>query len=102
MQTTDADQMRADAVKKCPFCLLNGSDYCKGICSVNAVTKAIDNAPTVEAFTRAELESWLYQIAMNNLDGVERDKVFSDDCIEIINRLDGFERYTKDKREGKI
>lgn len=58
--------------------------------------------PTLETFTRKDLESWLYQIAMNNLDGVERDKVFSDDCIELINRLDGFERYTKDKREGKI
>ncbi len=102
MRITDADQMRADAVKKCPTCALNGSSYCKSMCSINVVTKAIDEAPTVEAFTRAELESWLYQIAMNNLDGVERDKVFSDDCIEIITRLDGFERYTKDKREGKI
>lgn len=102
MRTTDADQMRADAVKKCSTCVMNGSNYCKAMCSVNAVKKAIDEAPTVETFTRAELESWLYQIAMNNLDGVERDKVFSDDCIELINRLDGFERYTKDKREGKI
>ena len=96
MRTIDADQMRVDAVKECPECILNGSS------PVNEVTKAIDEAPTVETFTRAELESWLYQIAMNNLDGVERDKVFSDDCIELINRLDGFERYTKDKREGKI
>lgn len=102
MRTVDADQMRVDAIKKCPTCKLNGSSYCKGACPVNEVTKAIDEAQTVEAFTRAELESWLYQIAMNNLDGVERDKVFSDDCIELINRLDGFERYTKDKREGKI
>lgn len=102
MRTVDADQMRVDSVKKCPTCKLNGSSYCRGACPVNEVTKAIDEAQTVEAFTRAELESWLYQIAMNNLDGVERDKVFSDDCIEIINRLDGFERYTKDKREGKI
>ena len=96
MRITDADQMRADAVKECPACKLNGSSHCKEACPVNEVTKAINEAPTVEAFTRAELESWLYQIAMNNLDGVERDKVFSDD------RLDGFERYTKDKREGKI
>lgn len=102
MRTVDADQMRVDSVKRCPACAFNGSSYCKAMCSVNEVTKAIDEATTVEAFTRAELESWLYQIAMNNLDGVERDKVFSDDCIELINRLDGFERYTKDKREGKI
>lgn len=62
----------------------------------------IEYAPTVEAYTREELECWLYQIAMNNLDGVERDKVFSDDCIELIKRLDGFERFAKDKREGKV
>lgn len=102
MRTVDADQMRVNAIKECPECILNGSSHCKGACPVNEVTKAIDEAPTVETFTRKELESWLYQIAMNNLDGVERDKVFSDDCIELINRLDGFERYTNDKREGKI
>lgn len=102
MRTVDADKLRAEAVKECPDCHLNGSRYCKTTCSVNEVVKIIDSAPTLETFTRKDLESWLYQIAMNNLDGVERDKVFSDDCIELINRLDGFERYTKDKREGKI
>jgi len=62
----------------------------------------IDNAPTVEStFTREELKAWLYAIAINNLDGLERDKIFALDCEEIIGRLDGFERFVKDRREGK-
>jgi hypothetical protein len=65
----------------------------------------IDNAPTVTppyTFSREELKAWLYAIAINNLDGLERDKIFADDCKEIIDRLDGFERFVKDRREGKI
>lgn len=46
-------------------------------------------------FTRKELESWLYEIAMNNI-----DNSLSEDCEEIISRLDGFERFVKDKRIG--
>lgn len=53
-------------------------------------------------FTREELEAWLYAIAANNLDGVSRDRVLASDCEEIIGRLDGFERFVKDRREGKI
>ena len=44
-------------------------------------------------FTRKDLESWLYEIAMNNF-GTEFEK----SCIEIISRLDGFERFVEDKR----
>lgn len=46
-------------------------------------------------FTREELESWLYEIAMNNI-GNELEKM----CVEIIGRLDGFERFVVDKRVG--
>ena len=62
----------------------------------------IDNAPTIEAFTREELENWLYTIVYNNIDGNEEDMKFAKHTEEIIHRLDGFERYVKDKREGKI
>ena len=48
-----------------------------------------------DSFTRKELESWLYEIAMNNF-GTE----FERSCIEIINRLNGFERFVVDKRVG--
>lgn len=64
--------------------------------------KIIDNAPTIEAFTREELENWLYTICYNNIDGNEEDMAFAKHTEEIIRRLDGFERYVKDKREGKI
>lgn len=55
-----------------------------------------------ESFTREELEALLYAIAANNLDGVARDRVLASDCEEIIGRLDGFERFVQDRREGKI
>ena len=50
-------------------------------------------------FKRSDLESWLYEIAFNNVDGSETDRKFAEACEEIIKRLDGFERYVKDKRE---
>ena len=45
-------------------------------------------------FTRDELEHWLYAIKMNNLD-TDFDRYIT----EIINRLDGFERFVIEKRE---
>ena len=48
-----------------------------------------------DSFTRKELESWFYEIAMNNI-GNELEK----SCVEIISRLDGFERFVVDKRVG--
>lgn len=45
-------------------------------------------------FTRAELESWLYEIAFNNF-----GNSLGDACEEIISRLDGFERFVIDKRK---
>ena len=50
-------------------------------------------------FKRSELESWLYEIAFNNIDGSKTDRKFAEACEEIIKRLDGFERYVKDKRK---
>ena len=68
----------------------------------DALDAAAENAPTIDAFTREELESWLYTICYNNIDGNEEDMKFAKHTEEIIRRLDGFERYVKDKREGKI
>lgn len=50
------------------------------------------------AFSRKDLESWLYQIASNNT-----DNDLSKYCEEIISRLDGFERFVEDriKEEAK-
>ena len=69
---------------------------------IERVKSFIQDAPTIEAFTREELETWLYTIAYNNIDGNEEDMKFAKHTEEIIRRLDGFERYVKDKREGKI
>lgn len=49
-----------------------------------------------DGFTIEELKSWLYENAMNNF-GTEYEK----SVIEIINRLDGFARFCKDRRENK-
>lgn len=61
-------------------------------------TEDIKNAPTVKAFTRSELEGWLYEIYNNNIDGSLIDRVFAENVEEIISRLDGFEKYVEDIR----
>lgn len=45
-------------------------------------------------FTREELTSWLYEIAFNNY-----GNSLGNACEEIISRLDGFERFVKDRRK---
>lgn len=95
--------------------------WCEACCPHNDFEDLIDNAPTVEAytpeqvkelvdlnkklleerpqgeFTRRELESWLYAIAINNT-----QNELGSSCEEIISRLDGFERYVSDMRKGVI
>ncbi len=93
MRTIDADDLKKTIKKE----LAEFSNWGEIF-----VPQAIDNAPTIEAFTREELETWLYTIAFNNIDGNEEDMKFAKHTEEIIRRLDGFERYVKDKREGKI
>ena len=44
-------------------------------------------------FTLGELRAWLYENAYNNI-GTQYEK----DVVEIINRLDGFARFCKDRR----
>ena len=51
---------------------------------------------TQDEYTIEELKSWLYQIAFNNT-----SNDFGNSCVEIINRIDGFQRYVKDTRAQK-
>ena len=88
MRLIDADELK--------------KEFCEDIMGGLNWERIIDNAPTIEAFTREELENWLYTICYNNIDGNEEDMAFAKHTEEIIRRLDGFERYVKDKREGKI
>ena len=60
--------------------------------------KALEHAAYLENnFTIDELRKWLYRIAFNN-----SNNHFGDYCIEIVNRLDGFQNFVKDLREGRI
>lgn len=70
----------------------------KGSEAVHLAINALKNQPSEKAFTRAELEAWLYEIALNNCgNSLERA------CVELISRLDGFERFVEDKRkEGQV
>lgn len=83
-------------------------ETCQAYATNRAIVKLADEytkpnaAQDNKTFSREELEAWLYAIAANNLDGVARDRVLASDCEEIIGRLDGFERFVKDRREGKI
>lgn len=47
-----------------------------------------------KAYTREELKAWLYEIALNNC-GNSLEWA----CVELISRLDGFERFVEDKRK---
>ena len=91
----------APTVNDCPNCEYKMQfDYISGSGSYKELQALRKHKE--ESFTREELEAWLYANAINNLDGQERDKIFADDCKIIIDRLDGFERFVKDRREGKI
>jgi len=51
---------------------------------------------TVEGgFTIEELRAWLREIMINN-----SDNSLGDACIDIRDRLDGFVRFVKERREG--
>lgn len=104
MRTIDADALTKALKSNCTteICHDCNTNWCRFCCPHNDFEDLINDAPTVEAFTREELENWLYTICYNNIDGNEEDMAFAKHTEEIIRRLDGFERYVKDKREGKI
>lgn len=50
------------------------------------------SAPTVDAVPVADIEAWLYQIAMNNT-----DNALCGACEEIISRLGGLRQFSKER-----
>ena len=67
----------------------NGYPLNRGISYSRAMIEA---APAMDAVCVETIESWLYQIAMNNT-----DNYLCDACQEIISRLDGLRNFAKDK-----
>ena len=63
--------------------------FCGGI---NWGRNTIADAPTVDAVPVADIEAWLYQIAMNNT-----DNTLGVACEEIVSRLDGLRRFSKER-----
>lgn len=52
----------------------------------------LDTLPKVDAVPVADIEAWLYQIAMNNATRPLREA-----CVEIISRLDGLRRFSMER-----
>lgn len=50
------------------------------------------HAPTVDAVPVADIEAWLYQIAMNNT-----GNPLCEACEEIIRRLDGLRTFSRER-----
>ena len=70
-----------DACKRCRSKSYGNCRYC-----------VIGTAPTVDAVLVDDIEAWLYQIAMNNT-----DNTLGVACEEIISRLDGLRRFSKER-----
>lgn len=56
------------------------------------IEEFIDDCPTVDAVPVADVEAWLYQIAMNNT-----GNPLSAACVEIINRLEGLRQFSRER-----
>ena len=54
--------------------------------------KLMEDAPTVDAVPVADIEAWLYEMAMNNT-----GNTLGGACEEIIRRLDGLRRFSKER-----
>lgn len=69
----------------------------KAVSGLIATPQEIEIVPlTPEGnFTIDELRAWLYEIAFNNI-----PSEFEKHVVEIIQRLDGFERFCRDRRGG--
>jgi hypothetical protein len=64
-----------------------------GLCGgINWGRNTIADAPTVDAVPVADIEAWLYEIAMNNT-----GNPLCGACEEIIRRLDGLRRFSKER-----
>lgn len=43
----DAGALRAEILKPCMSCALNGGKFCRDDCKINELIRLLDNAPTV-------------------------------------------------------
>lgn len=98
---------RADILQKyekycednCPYSKKQREFMCSS-CMMGAAIEIVENLPLVTPaiskgeFTRQELESWLYSISLNNI-GTD----LCEYVLEIISRLDGFEKYVENMRQ---
>ena len=57
----------------------------------------VNRLPAVDAVEVATLESWLYEIAMNNIGAPVAD--MAEACDEIISRLGGLRKFAGERRE---
>lgn len=57
-----------------------------------------EKCPTADVVEVETIKSWLYSIAINN---VNNNGDFSDACEEIISRLDGLRRFAKERSRNK-
>ena len=60
------------------------------------VIGAISRAKAVDAVEVETLESWLYEIAINNT-----DNYLGDACEDIIGRLDGLRAFARERRMSR-
>lgn len=91
MRLIDADALKS--VEKEVVCGKVRSPYEKDKTAVLRVFEVneIRNAPTVDAVPISVIESWLYEISLNNC-----GDYLSTACEEIISRLDGLKSYYED------
>lgn len=71
------------------------TELCKGCRFLKDCETCEEKLRPQGEFSRKDLESWLYQIAMNNI-GTDFEK----SVVEIIHRLDGFERFVSEQKGG--
>lgn len=69
-------------------------DYKSGV----KMLDMIENQPTADVVEVETIKSWLYSIAINN---VNNNGDFSDACEEIISRLDGLRRFTNERSRNE-
>lgn len=63
-----------------------------------SIYDTIQKLPTADVVEVETIKSWLYSIAINN---VNNNGDFSDACEEIISRLDGLRRFTKERSSNE-
>lgn len=103
MRLIDADktEMKVKQLKTAAESVLKTRKYGKSItaeidlASACYAEKLLELQPTVDAVPINVIESWLYSIAMNNV-----DNSLGDACEEIILRLNGLVRYNADWKDG--